>query len=256
MKTETVVLTPIAVNSIDASATMDAGSTATLTVVLSVPAPDGGVTVRLNGNRPSVLAVPSSVIVPGGSSSADVTVAAYSHSEDADVTLKARLDGGSWVTGATTVLGIAPPIATVEPTETVEPTMTATVEPTETVEPTTTVEPTATPEVTVTATPQAHGPVTFTPVHVDYDWATFNVCMTDAPDVPVTVQMGWLSTDENPVLIFPSTLTMSLATPCTVIDFFVSSEITLDPVTVTLTASVSGADYASEPILFDYSGEP
>ena len=254
VKSETVVITPITVKSLDAPAIMEANSIATLTVRLSTSAPVGGITVHLNANRPSVLTVPSSITVPAGSFSAFVMMTSARHSNDALVSITARLENGSKLSRALTVAGIGQPTPThtAEQTQTTEPT--ETIEPTGTVVPTETLVPTeiATGTVEATETPEAQvgGPVSFILVHADDDWATFQVCMADAPASAVSVPLSWLSTDDNPILIFPGTLSMSAATPCTVIDFFTSSELSLDAVTVTITATVGSTVYSSEPIHF------
>lgn len=160
-KTETVVISPIRLAAISAPATVTHGESAEVTISLTGPAPAGGVTVRLVGNRPSVLAVPATVTVPAGSTSAAATVTAFTHRGDADVTLTAKLSGSANEATIVAVLGTGFPdaTATATATNTPEPTMTNTPEPTATNTPeptaTNTAEPTATETATSTATETA-----------------------------------------------------------------------------------------------------
>jgi hypothetical protein len=154
-KTETVVIRPVDLAAISAPVAINHGESANVTISLTGPAPAGGTTVRLVGNRPSVLAVPETVTIPAGSTSADAVVTAFTHRGDADVTLTAKLSGSANKATIVAVLGTGFPDATA--TSTPEPTMTNTPEPTatNTPEPTATETATTAPTETETAVPTA-----------------------------------------------------------------------------------------------------
>ena len=149
---ETVVINPIRLSGISAPATINHGDTAAVTVTLSATAPAGGITIRLVGNRPSVLSVPATVVIPGGSTSGSTNVTAFTHRGDAAVSLTAKLTGSANQAASTTVLGTGFPGVTPTATSTAQPTSTNTPEPTAT----NTQAPTATntPEPTATNTPE------------------------------------------------------------------------------------------------------
>jgi hypothetical protein len=109
-KTETVVISPNAqLKGLVAPATIANGESATVTVSLTAKAPAGGTTVRLVGNRPSVLTVPATVTIPAGSTTGAATVTAATHRGDATVALTAKLAGSANVATSTTVLGTGYP---------------------------------------------------------------------------------------------------------------------------------------------------
>jgi hypothetical protein len=192
-KSETVVINPVRLKAISAPATVQHGASAEVTVSLTAPAPAGGLTVRLVGNRPSVLAVPETLAIPAGSSSANATVSAFTPRADADVTLTAKLSGSPNATTVTTVLGTGYPDATATPTETAEPTATNTAEPTATHTPeptaTNTEVPTATntPEPTATDTPEPTATHTEIPTATNTPVPTATATATPVVH-PVTLQ--------------------------------------------------------------------
>jgi uncharacterized cupredoxin-like copper-binding protein len=73
------------------SSTVSAGSAFTAAVVLSAPAPSGGVTVALSSSPSGVVSGPSSITVAAGSSTASVTLNAGQVSTSATVVLSATL---------------------------------------------------------------------------------------------------------------------------------------------------------------------
>jgi len=77
------------------SSTVSAGSTFTAAVVLSAPAPSGGVTVALSSSPSGVVTGPSSITVAAGSSTASVTLNAGQVSTSTTVVLTATLGTAS-----------------------------------------------------------------------------------------------------------------------------------------------------------------
>lgn len=267
-KTETVVIRPVALAAISAPATVSHGESAEVTISLTAPAPAGGATVRLVGNRPSVLAVPATVTIPAGSSSAVAVVTAFTHRGDADVTLTAKLSGSANVATVTTVLGTGFPdaTATATATNTAEPTMTNTPEPTATNTPeptmTNTPEPTATntAEPTATNTPEPTATNTVVPQSLTIsvpagglDFFTMDVCLQNPTDTPVTVDLAYSASSPMAwVDIWPSTqLTLSSVTSCATVQLH-SDNYSETPWIVTLTATLNSVPYTSAPMSFWY----
>jgi photosystem II stability/assembly factor-like uncharacterized protein len=83
------VLSPVSVAS---------GLTATGTLQLSSAAPAGGVNIALGSSRPSVVAVPPSVAIPAGVSSATFTAKTFQVTANTTATVSATLSGGSGAT--------------------------------------------------------------------------------------------------------------------------------------------------------------
>ena len=67
------------------------GTPSTATITLSSAAPSGGLTVKLSSNHPSIAAVPSSITVAAGATSAQVTVSTSRPKSPTDVTISATL---------------------------------------------------------------------------------------------------------------------------------------------------------------------
>jgi photosystem II stability/assembly factor-like uncharacterized protein len=67
------------------------GMPSTATIALSAAAPPGGLTVTLSSNHPSIAAVPSSITVAAGATSARVTVSTSRPNKPTDVTISANL---------------------------------------------------------------------------------------------------------------------------------------------------------------------
>ena len=65
------------------------GATATATVGLNYPAPQGGIQVSLVSDNPSIASVPASVTVPGGSTSAQVSITTTTVTSPASATITA-----------------------------------------------------------------------------------------------------------------------------------------------------------------------
>jgi uncharacterized protein (TIGR03437 family) len=75
------------------------GSAAQCTVVLSAPAPAGGQSLQVSDNSRNV-SVPSSVTVPGGSTSASFQASASQVSQDVTVTVQAAMKSGKTITSS------------------------------------------------------------------------------------------------------------------------------------------------------------
>ena len=88
-----LTVTPItALVSISLSPTdVRGGTPSTATIVLSGAAPPGGLTVKLSSNHPSIAAVPSSITVAAGATSAQVTVSTSRPKSTTEVTISANL---------------------------------------------------------------------------------------------------------------------------------------------------------------------
>jgi photosystem II stability/assembly factor-like uncharacterized protein len=91
------VLSPITVSS---------GLTATGTLQLSSAAPAGGVNITLTSSRPSVVAVPPSVTIPAGVSSATFTAKTFQVTANSTATVSATLSGAILAAQLT----VAPPV--------------------------------------------------------------------------------------------------------------------------------------------------
>lgn len=201
-----------------------AGGQGKVTICLNGPAPAGGASVRLSTNRPSVLTVPSPVVIPAGDGCISVNAAASVVSSDVAVNVIALYDGIKLVTG--TIVrnfdGPTPtPTATVTgtpPTATNTPTTTSTsVPPTAT---NTSVPPTAT---NTTVPPTATN--TTVPVGPDFTFtnstnfvasggtATVQVCYTGP--VPQLVTFG-VSSDER-ATFEPASFTYTVSGECTTV---------------------------------------
>ena len=208
---ETVVINSVRLKGISAPATINHGDTAAVTVTLTAAAPNGGLTVRLVGNRPSVLTVPASVAIPAGSTSGSATVTAATHRADAAVTLTAKLSGSANAATVTTVLGTGFPGATPTVTSTAEPTSTNTPEPTETNTPESTA--TNTPEPTATNTPEPTATNTEVPTATNTPEPT----ATNTPEPTPTPTMPPIDPCViNPAMCDPCIIMPALCDPCIV----------------------------------------
>ncbi|MGI9114519.1 MAG: hypothetical protein ACR2FX_05705 [Chthoniobacterales bacterium] len=88
-------------------ATVAGGTNASGTVFLSAPAPSGGINVTLSTSNRFVAAVPGTVAVPAGQTSAKFTVTTSSVSSNTPVTITAMLDSSQSAT-LTVTAGAAP----------------------------------------------------------------------------------------------------------------------------------------------------
>ncbi|HRA49113.1 MAG TPA: hypothetical protein PK819_13665, partial [Thermomicrobiales bacterium] len=136
---DTTLLRAPKLSSVSAPTTIKAGASASVSVRLNMVAPPAGMRVALKTSRPSILAIPASVHIPGGYQVATVTVTAVSPNVDVSVTITATMNGIS-VTDTLTVQKRIVPTATRTriPTRTATRTQTATntlVPPTETFTP-------------------------------------------------------------------------------------------------------------------------
>jgi hypothetical protein len=268
---ETVTIKPTQLLSIQAPETVQGGTHGTVTVTLTGPAGvsttacavtgtqdcgGDGVWVRIVGNRPSVMGVPSQVLIPAGETSATFEVWTVQHRGDAEVTLTAKLAGSPNKADTTVVLGTGFPDATA--TNTPEPTATETSTPeptatnTEVPTATNTPEPTATntevPTATATNTAIAP-PAAFTLNSGDGHIYDMTFCLTEAVLGDVSVTFGY--TSQNPPMmgvdITPSSATLNTASPCT--SLMLHSD-DWDLGAVNITANINGTVYTSEAIYF------
>jgi hypothetical protein len=136
--------------SLSVQSVIRAGGQGKITVCLTGAAPAGGLSVTLNSNRPSILPVPSPIVIPAGKGCLSVVVDAADVNADVPVNVTARFAGES-LTVPTIVRNFATTSPTSTPTDT--PTNTATNTPTETPTNTATSTATSTPTETATATP-------------------------------------------------------------------------------------------------------
>lgn len=83
------------------------GSSLTGTVTLSTPAGNGGVTIALSSGSPSIVSVPSSILIPAGSTSANFTATTVAVSTNTVVTVSATY--GTVVKASVTVTPAFPP---------------------------------------------------------------------------------------------------------------------------------------------------
>jgi hypothetical protein len=67
------------------------GNSSTATIILSGAAPPGGATLTLSSSDPNIAAVPSSITVAAGATSAQVTVSTSRPNKPTDVTISANL---------------------------------------------------------------------------------------------------------------------------------------------------------------------
>ena len=216
IKTETVVVNPVKLKGITAPATITHGESAEVTVSLTAKAPQGGVTIRLVGNRPSVLSVPTTISIQGGSTSGTATVTAFTHRGDATVTLTAKLSGSANVAANTVVLGTGypePQPLSVTSAVTENDGQTATV------------------NVCL-----VNGPATATEITLD---STSEFIVSVMPTIDVTIT--------------PSTLSLSAGAPCAPVSVAVVTEWDAD---VTLHATVGGQTFPSEAIRFTPAPKP
>ena len=150
-RTNTTVLRPY-LSSTTVQTRIRSGGLGKIIVRLSGIAPDGGVTVRLNSNRPSILPVPATVYFPAGKASVSINAPAARVGRDVHVNVTATYRGIK-ITKPTIVrkYGV---------TTTDDPTATAAASPTAPV--TVDETDTATSEPTVTATTASEAPATAT----------------------------------------------------------------------------------------------
>jgi len=95
---DAIALNPTAVSS---------GTPSQGTLSLANAAPSGGISIGLSSSNPTVASVPSSVLVPGGSTSANFTVTTYPVSSTTNVTITASFAGGP----KSATLAVSPPAA-------------------------------------------------------------------------------------------------------------------------------------------------
>ena len=87
------------------TAAVPEGTSATGTVVLSVPAPPGGVTITLTGSRPGLATVPPTVTIPAGETSAPFTVMTHATPTARGVLIRATYASQT----RTAILSVQPP---------------------------------------------------------------------------------------------------------------------------------------------------
>jgi len=112
----TLTVTPPTLTSLTLSpSSVTGGSSSTGTVTLSAPAPSGGAVVSLSSSNTGVAAVPASVTVPAGATSASFTVSTNPVATTTSVTISASY-GGTTLTATLTVNpALVPPSITSQP---------------------------------------------------------------------------------------------------------------------------------------------
>lgn len=101
---------------------LQAASAQNITLILSGPAPSGGVTATLNSTNPSVASVPATIVIPGGANTAAVTVtgiAAGSATIAASTPNFGNASASVTVSAAPSTGIIVPPGVTVAPGQTI-----------------------------------------------------------------------------------------------------------------------------------------
>jgi hypothetical protein len=92
--TATLTVLPVAPQQVTVTPTaLSGGQSAAGSVILSGPAPTGGLVVSLSGSFPSAVSLPSSIIVPAGATSAPFTVTTYPVTASANVVVTASYGG-------------------------------------------------------------------------------------------------------------------------------------------------------------------
>ena len=91
---------------------LEGGSTSTGTILLTTVAPTGGATVALTNSAPSVVTVPSSVVVPAGSLSVTFSATTVHTSTQTTASIQATYPASTSVTGTLTILA-SPIVASV-----------------------------------------------------------------------------------------------------------------------------------------------
>jgi hypothetical protein len=129
------------------------GGQGKITVCLNGATATGGATVALNSNRPSILPVPSSIVIPGGKACLSIVVTAANVKSDVPVTITAKRGGTLSQPTVVRNFNTSTPTPTNTPTD--NPTNTPTNTPTDTPTSKPTNTPTNTP--TATATPAVCG---------------------------------------------------------------------------------------------------
>lgn len=166
-KSRIVQVLPPTIKELRVQSRLRSGGVGKITVVLSGPAPQGGIQIELSSNRPSLFSPQSSVVVSPGRSSVSLVVPVGKVNRDTELNVFARLDGKRLVTPSlirnydqptvtpTSALASETPTSTASPKVTFTPTASATI-PVETItvtpSPTQTASPTGTPEETLTPT--------------------------------------------------------------------------------------------------------
>jgi hypothetical protein len=92
---------------------LEGGSTSTGTILLTAFAPAGGATVALTNSAPSLVTIPSSVVVPAGSQSVTFTVTTVQTSAQTTASIQATYPIGTSVTGTLTLLASPTPTSLV-----------------------------------------------------------------------------------------------------------------------------------------------
>ena len=144
------------------------GGQGKITVCLNGATASGGSAVALNSNRPSILPVPSSIVIPAGKACLSIVVNAANVGSDVAVTITAKKGGTLSQPTVVRNFNAATPTPTNTPTDT--PTSTPTDTPTTT--PTDSPTATATDSPTATATPAvcgSGGPCTIFVTSTTYD---------------------------------------------------------------------------------------
>lgn len=103
-KAELIILPPVVLSVSVTPREVTGGNSATFRVLLSGAAPPGGYFVRLSSSNPNVASMPSSVIVPAGSTFVDVPVTTFPVQAPVDVALTAER-----ITRRTAILRVTPP---------------------------------------------------------------------------------------------------------------------------------------------------
>lgn len=169
-KARTVLIKAPRLSSLSVQSRMRAGGQGKITVRLTGPAPDAGVSVDLTTNRPSLVSGPSPVVVESGRRSVTVIVSLAHVTRDVEINVIARLNGRKLV--APSLIrnyDIASP-ASPTPTATASPSATASQSMT----------PTATAPATVTGTATTEAPGTGTPSETGIP-ATGTAVVTSTP---------------------------------------------------------------------------
>ena len=92
---------------------LEGGSSSTGTILLTAFAPSGGATVALTNSAPSVVTVPSSVVVPAGTQSVTFPITTVQTSTQTTASIQATYPDSTSVTGTLTVLASPTPASLV-----------------------------------------------------------------------------------------------------------------------------------------------
>lgn len=97
-------------------ASVFSGASTKLVVTLNAAAPTGGLPLALSSSNPSLIAVPASITVPAGATTAQVTIAAGAVTTETTVQATASTDSGQFTAGSVTIMVPGPKTVTVSPT--------------------------------------------------------------------------------------------------------------------------------------------